>query len=114
MWNVARSFMVAAVAAAGFVIAYAPLSAQPPQAPGNAQPPPVATPSAAVDSSSRTMGSKANFGAHGGCKDGAFWGHVNFIDHGGYLETTPYGARSSRLRDISRSTRTCATSAASR
>jgi hypothetical protein len=24
---------------------------------------------------------KANFGAHGGCKHGEFWGHVNFVDH---------------------------------
>lgn len=24
----------------------------------------------------------ANFGAHGGCKNGAFWGHVNYVDHG--------------------------------
>ena len=24
----------------------------------------------------------ANFGAHGGCKRGAFWGHVNYVDHG--------------------------------
>jgi hypothetical protein len=26
-------------------------------------------------------GARANFGAHGGCKHGAFWGHVNFLDH---------------------------------
>src|SRR4030095_3413533 len=25
----------------------------------------------------------ANFGAHGGCKKGAFWGHVNYVDHAG-------------------------------
>ena len=24
---------------------------------------------------------RANFGAHGGCKNGAFWGHVNYVDH---------------------------------
>lgn len=30
-------------------------------------------------------GDEANFGAHGGCKNGAFWGHVNYVDHG----TTP-------------------------
>ncbi len=24
---------------------------------------------------------KASFGAHGGCKHGEFWGHVNFVDH---------------------------------
>src|SRR2546428_11527159 len=28
-------------------------------------------------------GARANFGAHGGCKNGAFWGHVNYVDHGG-------------------------------
>ena len=26
-------------------------------------------------------GNKINFGAHGGCKNGAFWGHVNVVDH---------------------------------
>lgn len=30
-------------------------------------------------------GAMANFGAHGGCKNGAFWGHVNYVDH----ETSP-------------------------
>lgn len=33
-----------------------------------------------------------NFGAHGGCKHGAFWGHVNVLDHGfnppGHLKST--------------------------
>src|SRR5207249_254620 len=37
-------------------------------------------------------GARANFGAHGGCKHGAFWGHVNFLDHGfnppGHLRST--------------------------
>jgi hypothetical protein len=85
MWKVVRSFMVAAVAAAGFVIAYAPLSAQPPPR---------------CDSASgggfvlTNSDAQANFGAHGGCKDGAFWGHVNFVDSGGYVETTPYHVRS--------------------
>jgi len=27
-------------------------------------------------------GAKANFGVAGGNKDGAFWGHLNYIDHG--------------------------------
>ncbi len=27
-------------------------------------------------------GGRVNFGAHGGCKNGAFWGHVNVLDHG--------------------------------
>ncbi|MGH9348718.1 MAG: post-COAP-1 domain-containing protein [Vicinamibacterales bacterium] len=40
-------------------------------------------------------GTKANFGAHGGCKNGGFWGHVNFVDHAtGYhvnsVEVTGY------------------------
>src|SRR5438270_3567717 len=26
-------------------------------------------------------GERANFGAHGGCKNGEFWGHVNYVDH---------------------------------
>src|SRR5712691_5113329 len=26
-------------------------------------------------------GAKLNFGAHGGCKNGAFWGHMNAVDH---------------------------------
>ena len=26
-------------------------------------------------------GERANFGAHGGCKHGKFWGNVNFVDH---------------------------------
>ena len=26
-------------------------------------------------------GERANFGAHGGCKHGEFWGHVNYVDH---------------------------------
>src|SRR5258708_3393588 len=26
-------------------------------------------------------GQRVNFGAHGGCKNGQFWGHVNVLDH---------------------------------
>lgn len=37
-------------------------------------------------------GDKVNFGAHGGCKNGAFWGHVNVLDHStnppGHLRST--------------------------
>ena len=37
-------------------------------------------------------GAKVNFGAHGGCKNGHFWGHVNAVDHspinGGHLRST--------------------------
>ena len=32
----------------------------------------------------------ANFGAHGGCKNGQFWGHVNYVDHGGFAGQVPY------------------------
>jgi len=35
-------------------------------------------------------GAKANFGSHGGCKHGAFWGHVNYVDHGGEFGVSPY------------------------
>jgi hypothetical protein len=28
-----------------------------------------------------SAGKMANFGAHGGCKNDAFWGHVNYVDH---------------------------------
>jgi hypothetical protein len=49
----------------------------------------------------------ANFGAHGGCKLGGFWGHVNYVDHNtgyhvdsiqitGYLTAFP----GSNIRDI--------------
>ena len=36
------------------------------------------------------LGPKANFGAHGGCKHGEFWGHVNYVDHGGFMGVSPY------------------------
>ena len=53
-------------------------------------------------------GKMANFGAHGGCKNSGFWGHINYVDHTneyhvnsiqitGYL--TPTSA-SSNIRDI--------------
>jgi hypothetical protein len=53
-------------------------------------------------------GMKANFGAHGGCKNGAFWGHLNFVDHStGYhvnsVEVTAYLApfgEAAPVRDI--------------
>jgi hypothetical protein len=53
-------------------------------------------------------GYKANFGAHGGCKNGKFWGHVNFVDHttGYHVSSTeitayvaPFGV-ASPVRDI--------------
>lgn len=37
-------------------------------------------------------GANVNFGAHGGCKNGAFWGHVNVVDHSynppGHMDST--------------------------
>ena len=35
-------------------------------------------------------GAKANFGAAGGFKDGAFWGHLHYVDHGNgmYVKST--------------------------
>lgn len=52
-------------------------------------------------------GRKANFGAHGGCKNGGFWGHVNYVDRDtGYqvdsIEITGYLTPSpdSTIRDI--------------
>lgn len=51
---------------------------------------------------------KANFGVHGGCKNGEFWGHLNFVDHAnGYhvnsVEITAYLAPEgveSPVRDV--------------
>jgi hypothetical protein len=42
-------------------------------------------------------GARANFGSHGGCKNGAFWGHVNYVDHGGYAGVSPYHVRSTEI-----------------
>ena len=42
-------------------------------------------------------GARANFGSHGGCKNGAFWGHVNYVDHGGYNGERPYHVRSTEI-----------------
>ena len=41
--------------------------------------------------------SRANFGAHGGCKNGAFWGHVNYVDHGGFNGVSPYHVNSTEI-----------------
>jgi hypothetical protein len=45
----------------------------------------------------RDDGARANFGSHGGCKNGGFWGHVNYVDHGGLLFATPYHVRSTQI-----------------
>jgi hypothetical protein len=41
--------------------------------------------------------SRGNFGAHGGCKNGGFWGHVNYVDHGGFMNVTPYHVNSTEI-----------------
>jgi hypothetical protein len=43
------------------------------------------------------LGAKANFGSHGGCKHEAFWGHVNYVDHGGFMGKTPYHVNSTEI-----------------
>jgi hypothetical protein len=40
-------------------------------------------------------GERVNFGAHGGCKNGDFWGHVNFVHHSALLG--PYHVRSTDI-----------------
>jgi len=35
-------------------------------------------------------GAQLNYGAHGGCKNGRFWGHLNYVDHGGFAGKLPY------------------------
>ena len=42
-------------------------------------------------------GARANFGSHGGCKNGAFWGHVNYVDHGAVPGATPYHVDSTQI-----------------
>ena len=42
-------------------------------------------------------GAQANFGSHGGCKNGAFWGHVNYVDHGGFSGAMPYHVDSTQI-----------------
>jgi len=32
----------------------------------------------------RDSGAHGNFGVAGGCKNGGFWGHLNYLDHGSY------------------------------
>jgi hypothetical protein len=50
-------------------------------------------------------GAKGNFGVAGGVKNGAFWGHLNYIDHGSGLHVrgtsvTGYVFVDDRTRDI--------------
>lgn len=53
----------------------------------------------------RVTGTKANFGVGGGVKNGAWWGHLNYIDHGTGLHVkavsvTEYRLFDERTRDI--------------
>jgi hypothetical protein len=50
-------------------------------------------------------GARGNFGVGGGVKDGAFWGHLNYIDHGSDLHVkatsiTGYESVDARTRKI--------------
>lgn len=56
------------------------------QCSGGTCPPPVAVPSPCDFATSggfvlKDSGKKLTFGAHGGCKHGDFWGHLNVLDH---------------------------------
>jgi hypothetical protein len=42
-------------------------------------------------------GARANFGAHGGCKNGDWWGNVNYVDHGGVEAARPYHVKSTEI-----------------
>ena len=42
-------------------------------------------------------GARANFGSHGGCKHEDFWGHVNYVDHGGFAGQAPYHVDSTEI-----------------
>jgi len=53
----------------------------PPSAPGEA-PPPCDFVTGGGWITGTPSGAKGNFGVAGGIKDGAFWGHLNYIDHG--------------------------------
>lgn len=39
-------------------------------------------------------GARANFGVHEGCKNGDFWGGLNYVDHGGFGSERPYHVKS--------------------
>ena len=41
--------------------------------------------------------SRANFGSHGGCKNGGFWGHVNYVDHREFMGVEPYHVNSTQI-----------------
>jgi hypothetical protein len=89
MSKVVSAFIVAAVVAAGLIITRAPVSAHFVPAPCD-----FITGGGFVFTD---LGAKANFGAHGGCKRGAFWGHVNYVDHGGFMGRRPYHVNSTQI-----------------
>src|SRR3954471_23796486 len=89
MSKLVPSFIVAAIAAAGLIIIDAPVSAHFVPAPCD-----FITGGGFVFTDA---GAKANFGAHGGCKHEAFWGHVNYVDHGGFMGKSPYHVDSTEI-----------------
>jgi hypothetical protein len=86
MVKVASSLIIAAIVAVGLVITHVPTSAHFIPAPCD-----FITGGGFVFTD---LGAKANFGSHGGCKHGEFWGHVNYVDHGGFMGQTPYHVNS--------------------
>ncbi len=91
MCKVASSFIVAALAAAGLIITNAPLRAQPPLV--------VPAPCDFITGGGfvSRLGEKVNFGAHGGCKHGDFWGQLNVVDHGEFMGKSPYHVKSTEI-----------------
>jgi len=45
----------------------------------------------------KSNNARANFGAHGGCKNEDWWGNVNYVDHGGYQSVRPYHVKSTEI-----------------
>jgi hypothetical protein len=84
------------VRAAAFAAALVPLAAASPGCP----PPPVPSPCDFITGGGFVLTDdnvEANFGAHGGCKNGAFWGHVNYVDHEGFAGAVPYHVDSTEI-----------------
>lgn len=88
MLKFASSSIVAAILAA-LIVSYAPVSAHFVPAPCD-----FITGGGFIF---KDDGARANFGSHGGCKKQAFWGHLNYVDHGGYLGTRPYHVNSTEI-----------------
>lgn len=95
MLKVVSAFIGAATVAAVVMTSSAPVRAQLP-------PPPLLVPDpcdfitgGGFIATSGTA--RASFGAHAGCKQQAFWGHVSYVDHAGFLNTTPYHVTSTAI-----------------